>query len=69
MTITVDTNVIFSALYSKSGASHYIFRLILDEEVTLALTTPTYFEYYDVLTREENLTKLGLSIQQMEVEP
>jgi len=66
MTITADTNVIFSALYSQSGASHYIFRLIMNEEVKLALTTPTYFEYYDVLMREENLTKLGLSIAQVE---
>jgi len=66
MTITVDTNVVFSALYSKLGASHCILQLILKEEVTLAISTPVYFEYYDVLAREENLIKLGLSIEQVE---
>jgi predicted nucleic acid-binding protein len=40
--------------------------LILKEEVTLAISSPVYFEYYDVLAREENLIKLGLSIEQVE---
>ncbi len=66
MTITVDTNVIFSALYSKLGASHYILRLILKEEVKLAISSPVYFEYYDVLATKENLIKLGLSMEQVE---
>ena len=38
MVITVDTNVIFSALHSHRGASHHIFRLILAEKVRLALS-------------------------------
>ena len=66
MIVTVDTNVIFSALYSSSGASHCIFRLILDEKIKLALSPQVYFEYYDVLTREENLLKLKLSIGDVE---
>ena len=59
MIITADTNVIFSALYSSSGASHYILRLILKEKIRLALSPQIYFEYYDVLTRKENLAKLN----------
>jgi predicted nucleic acid-binding protein len=39
MTITVDTNVIFSALYSRLGASHHILRLILQEKVALAISS------------------------------
>lgn len=66
MEITVDTNVLFSALYSKKGASHWILRLILDEKVNLALSTQTYFEYYDVLTREKNLKQLNLSKAEVE---
>jgi putative PIN family toxin of toxin-antitoxin system len=62
MLVTVDTNVIFAALYSKRGASHQILQLIIDEKVQLALSVQTYFEYYDVLTRSETLEKLGLSI-------
>ena len=66
MVITVDTNVIFSALYSTRGASHFILKLILDEKVKLALSPQVYFEYSDVLSREENLEKLNLSIAEVE---
>ena len=66
MIVTVDTNVIFSALYSNLGASHQILRLILDEKIKLALSPQFYFEYYDVLVREENLVKLNLTIEEIE---
>jgi putative PIN family toxin of toxin-antitoxin system len=66
MVITIDTNVIFAGLYSKTGASHFIMNLVLDEKVKLAISTQTYFEYYDVLAREENRKKLDLSIKDVE---
>jgi len=66
MTITVDTNVIFSALNSKKGASHFILKLILNEKVKLAISTQTYFEYYDVLVRKKNLEQLNLSLNDVE---
>ncbi len=52
MIVTIDTNIIFSALYSQRGASHLILQLVIDEKIELALSTQTYFEYYDVLTRK-----------------
>ena len=66
MTITMDTNVLFSALHSSEGASHYILRMVLDERATLALSNSLYFEYRDVLTRETNLDKLGLCREDVE---
>lgn len=66
MIVTVDTNVIFSALYSKRGASHQIMNLILEGKIKLAISPQVYFEYYDVLTRKENLEKLNLSIEDVE---
>ena len=66
MIITLDTNVLFSALYSSKGASHQILRLIIDEKLEVALSTQVYFEYYDVLTRSENQKKLNLSINEIE---
>ncbi len=66
MVVTVDTNVIFSALYSNLGASHQILRLIIEEKIKLALSPQMYFEYYDVLVREGNLTKLSLTIEEVE---
>ena len=66
MIVTIDTNVIFSALYSKAGASHKILNLVLDEKVKLAVSTQTYFEYYDVLTRKKSLEQLNLTISEVE---
>ncbi|HHC23906.1 MAG TPA: putative toxin-antitoxin system toxin component, PIN family [Desulfobacterales bacterium] len=66
MIITIDTNVIFSALYSNRGASHHILRLVTDERIKLAISSPIYFEYYDVLTRKEILAKLNLSAENIE---
>ncbi|MCP4214596.1 MAG: putative toxin-antitoxin system toxin component, PIN family [bacterium] len=66
MIVTVDTNVIFSALYSNRGASHQILKLIVDKKIQLALSTQVYFEYYDALTRNENLEKLNLSFEEIE---
>ncbi len=66
MIVTVDTNVIYSALFSNLGASHRILRLIVDEKVNLALSPPIFLEYYDVLSREETLAKLNLSINEIE---
>ncbi len=66
MIVTIDTNIIFSALFSKRGASHLILQLVLDEKIELALSTQTYFEYYDVLTRKENLRKLNFTVGEIE---
>ncbi|PIE00669.1 MAG: putative toxin-antitoxin system toxin component, PIN family [Thiothrix nivea] len=53
MVVTLDTNVLLAALMSRKGASHYIFRLILNERLKLALTTQLLLEYDDVLKRQE----------------
>ena len=66
MIITIDTNVIFAALNSSQGASHQIFKLIVNEEIQFALSPSTYFEYYDVLTRSENLSKFNFTISEIE---
>jgi putative PIN family toxin of toxin-antitoxin system len=66
MIITLDTNILYASLYSSSGASHQILRLILDEKLQVAISTPVYFEYYDVLTRAENLRKINLTINEVE---
>lgn len=66
MIITVDTNVIFSALYSNKGASYLIIQMIIDEKLKVAISPQIYFEYYDVLTRKENLELLNLSINEIE---
>jgi putative PIN family toxin of toxin-antitoxin system len=66
MVITVDTNVVFSSLYSNRGASHLILKMIIEEKIKMAVSPQIYFEYYDVLTRKDNLKLLNLSIKEVE---
>lgn len=66
MVVTVDTNVIYSGLFSNKGASHLILNLILDEKLKLTVSTQTYFDYYDVLTRKRTLENLNLTIEEVE---
>jgi len=66
MILTIDTNVIFSALYSNKGASYLIITKIIDEKIKLAISPQVYFECYDVLMREENLKILNLSAKNVE---
>ncbi|MDW7739266.1 MAG: putative toxin-antitoxin system toxin component, PIN family [Bacillota bacterium] len=66
MIITVDTNVIYQALYSNKGASHQILKLIRDEKVQLALSVPVFLEYCEVLQRNKTLIETGLSIENIQ---
>ena len=60
MIVTIDTNIIYQALYSNAWASYQILNLIINEKIQFALTTSVYFEYYDVLTRASSLNKFQL---------
>ena len=60
MIVTLDTNVMYQALYSRNGASFYILQLVRTRQIELALSVPVYMEYQDVLHREKSLTALGL---------
>ena len=66
MIVTIDTNVLFQALYSRNGASHQVIRLLRDGSLVAALSVPVFQEYRDVLSREESATQLGLDIQDVE---
>jgi len=66
MIITLDTNTLLAALLSQAGASHLILRLILEEKLKLAISTPVLFEYEDVLKRKKILKKIDLSTEQVE---
>ena len=66
MIVTIDTNVLLAAYISKSGASHEILRLIVDEKIEVALSTQVLLEYDDVMKREEILELTKLSKNQTE---
>ena len=66
MIVTLDTNALLAGLLCQSGASHLILRLILDEKMKLAVSTPVLFEYEAVLKRKKILKKINLSSDQVE---
>ena len=60
MVVTIDTNVLFQAFYSNTGASHKIVRMVRDGEIEMAISVPVFQEYRDVLSRPENRKLLDL---------
>ena len=60
----LDTNVLFSGLYSSRGASFQVLRLIERGLIRLSLSTVLLFEYEDVLKR--NTSRLNLRIGDIE---
>lgn len=56
--IILDTNVLFAGLYSASGASYQILRLIEKGNIVPIISTTLLFEYEDVLKRKQSEIKL-----------
>ncbi len=61
MVVVIDTNVLYQALRSREGASHFILQLIRSRKITLALSLPVFTEYEDVLKRPNKLNDLQLT--------
>ena len=62
--IVLDTNVLYSGLYSSSGASFQILKGISNKLIKPVISTTLLFEYEDILKRKQ--TELGLSDQAIE---
>ncbi len=60
MLIVMDTNVLYQALRSSLGASHFILNLIRNIDISLAISIPVFNEYKKVLTRSSSLKDLKL---------
>lgn len=56
--IIMDTDILFSGLYSASGASFKILEHLAAGRVRLALSTPLLFEYEDALKRNQEMLSL-----------
>jgi putative PIN family toxin of toxin-antitoxin system len=55
----IDTNVLYAGLYSASGASYQILRLIEQGLIMPLLSTTLLFEYEEVLGRNQKLLELS----------
>ncbi|MDD5675962.1 MAG: putative toxin-antitoxin system toxin component, PIN family [Chitinivibrionales bacterium] len=61
--IVLDTNVIFSGLYSQYGSSYTLLSEIGKGKFNVHVSVPLIFEYEDVLMR--NQKELGLSVEEI----
>ncbi len=61
MLVVIDTNVLYQALRSQLGASYYIFSLIRNNKISLALSVQVFNEYEEVLSRPSTLKDLNLT--------
>ncbi len=55
----MDTNVLFAGLYSSTGASFQILRLLDARKIKPVISTTLLFEYEDVLKREQTILELS----------
>ena len=53
--IIIDTNVIYSALRSKQGASYKLISILPTQKFEVLLSVPLYAEYQEVLMRKDIL--------------
>ena len=63
--VILDTNVLFAGLYSSTGASHQVLRLIDSGKIQPVISVTLLFEYEDVLRRNHEM--LQLSDRQIDV--
>ncbi len=57
--VILDTNIIFAGLYSSSGASFQVLRLLDAGRINPVISTSLLFEYEDVLKRKQELLELS----------
>ena len=55
----IDTNVLYAGLYSATGASYQILRMVQQGAITPLLSTTLLFEYEEVLRRNQKLLRLS----------
>ena len=60
MLVTLDTNVLYQALYSNLGASYVILQEIRSKQIQIAISVPVFNEYEEVLTRKKSLKAFEL---------
>jgi putative PIN family toxin of toxin-antitoxin system len=63
--IIMDTNVLYAGLYSATGASFKVLRLIESGTVMPVISTTLLFEYEDILRRKQS--ELAMTTQQIDI--
>ena len=66
MLLTLDTNILYQALKSTTGASYFILQQVRNRKIQIALSVPVFFEYQDVLTRDKSLKDFELQLNDVD---
>lgn len=66
MLLTLDTNILYQALKSKTGASYFILQQVRNRKIQIALSVPVFLESQDVLTRDTSLKDFELQLNDVE---
>ena len=66
MLLTLDTNILYQALKSTTGASYFILQQVRNRKIQIALSVPVFLEYQDVLTRDKSLKDFELQLNDVE---
>lgn len=66
MLLTLDTNILYQGLKSKTGASYFILQQVRNRKIQIALSVPVFLEYQDVLTRDKSLQDFELQLNDVE---
>ncbi len=66
MLLTLDTNILYQALMSTTGASHFILQQVRNRKIQIALSVPVFLEYKDVLTRDKSLKDFKLQLRDVD---
>ena len=59
MRVVLDSNIVYSGLYSSKGASNIVLQLVGEGKVTPILSVALYEEYQDVLGRPPLVNDFG----------
>jgi len=66
MLVTLDTNILYQALMSSTGASHFILQQVRNRKIQIALSVPVFLEYQEVLTRNDSRKDLKLLLDDVD---
>lgn len=67
MRVVLDTNVVVAAMRSDQGASRQLLLAALDRRIVMLVSVPLMLEYEAVLTRADQLDKIGVTVQEVNV--
>ena len=66
MLLTLDTNILYQALKSTTGASHFILQQVRNRKIQIALSVPVFLKYKDVFTRDKSLKDFKLQLSDVD---